>query len=612
MRILALIVAYNPDPDALSRNLSSFSDDVDKVLLWQNSSFIFSHPKVELCGPGSNVGIGPALNYARERALVGGYDYLLTMDQDSSWNDFHAFVSKASDGPDGIYGPFVNQAPEGEFTPSDFLITSGMLLPAHILQRLGPWREDFFVDGLDVDCIMRARELGITPWRVGAGSLSQQFGKRRKAGPFHVYDYSPERLFGIFRNHIIIIRRYGPLARDLRRMFVKRWIFSRPVRILLGEKNRLAKFKAIWKGIRDGFRWHGKRIGLVTWFGTGNYGTTLQAYASAWALRRLGCEPSLIHRFEEPDSFKAVRENFNRKLGIRRFWKYAPDPWPVKTRRIKEFCAEMPQRRIVTKGDLRRLRRDTGLFLCGSDQLWNPQDHFRPFEFLRFADGCPRAAFATSLGVTSVPDCFAAKMREWLSGFGPISLREESGVAAISALSGREDILWAPDPTFLLSADDWKALSADIPLPEQPYILCYLLRQGQEEMLKEAIERTGISKVLSIPAGENPHPGTGEIQKDAGIREFVSLVGRAALVITDSFHGVALSANLSRDMIIFKRFKDDDPSSQNGRLYELAKRLELEGRFWGNEIEAIDWSAVQQRISAIRSHGWDVLKKTVL
>ena len=62
MKILAVIVAFRPEVEALERNLRSFADYVDKVLLWQNSLVVFTHPKVETVGDGTNRGIAPALN----------------------------------------------------------------------------------------------------------------------------------------------------------------------------------------------------------------------------------------------------------------------------------------------------------------------------------------------------------------------------------------------------------------------------------------------------------------------------------------------------------------------------------------------------------------------
>ena len=91
MKILAVVVAYHPEPDLLRRNLDSFADGVDHILLWRNSPVECDHPKVELAGDGTNQGIGTALNAAWTYAVQNGFDWLLTMDQDSCWEDFEAF-----------------------------------------------------------------------------------------------------------------------------------------------------------------------------------------------------------------------------------------------------------------------------------------------------------------------------------------------------------------------------------------------------------------------------------------------------------------------------------------------------------------------------------------
>ena len=612
MRILAVIVAYNPDLEALERCLASFQEHVDKVVIWKNSNFDFDRADVEFAGDGSNCGIGKALNYAWKKADEEGLDALLTMDQDSVWQDFPAFLRKAESAPQGLWGPWVNKEPEADYIASDLLITSGMLVPLRLIERIGGWREDFLVDAVDVDFVLHAKELGIPAWRVGGGWLQQQFGQRRKKGLIHVYDYSPERLYGIFRNHIIVIRRYKGVSGQLRKMFVKRWFVSRPIRILLGEKHAFKKLGAIFRGIRDGKRYHGKRVSVVTWFGTPNYGTNLQAYASVFGLKQAGAEPVLLHRFEDPVSLASVKENFNRKFGIRRFWKYAPDPWPEKTRRIKAFCrANMPSKHIVTPGDLRGLKARTDLFLCGGDQLWNPIDHFRSFELLGFVHDVPKAAFGTSMGVGKIPENLVQPMSAALAGFGPIAMRERAGVEAISSITGRADIRQVADPVFLLSADDWRRVAIKANAGE-PYLLAYVLRPGQESIVNAIARAAGLNRILSVPAGENPRPQVGEVQGDAGLQEFLGLIDSAALVVTDSFHGLALSAILSKDMLVLKRFGDEDPASQNGRLYELASQLGLEDRFYNGFIPATSpWTEVQERIDEMRSTAYDILKETL-
>ncbi len=616
-RILVIVVAYRPREARLAENLARFAPWVDRVLLWRNSPLQQAFPEVELCGDESNRGIAPALNYALDYARREGYDWLLTMDQDSVWEDFLRYRNQVlSCKEDALFGPPVNEPQTEAFQPCPFLITSGMLARTSVLERIGGWRADFYVDALDVDLVLKALSLGIPVYRVGAGLLRQQFGRKRKleAG-FTVYDYPPERLYGIFRNHILTFRAHPEVAGPIRKMFFRRWVLSRIPRILLGEKNRWEKLKAIVRGIRDGLRQHAlPHVALVTWFDTPNYGTTLQAYATLKALQTVGTRPYLLHRFDTPSSPKAVKDNWHRRLGIRRFWKYAPDPWPWKTRRIHRFVREeMPARWVCGPRSLHRLILHTDLFLCGSDQIWNAHDHFRDFELLSFVNGRPKAAFASSIGTADIPLPCQDSMRRRLASFGPISLREAAGVEAIQTLTGRKDILLAGDPTFLLTAAQWQAQGNASCVPGEPYLLTYLLRPGQEETVQEIARAAGLARIVAIPAGENPHPAVGEVVGDCGIREFLSLLGGASLVVTDSFHGVALSANLSRDMLILKRFSDKDPASQNGRLYELCERLGLQDRFYEDTLPApVAWEAVQERIAALRESLWQILRRTVL
>ena len=636
MKVLAVVVAYHPDVEALRSRLARYSDAVDRIFLWKNSPFDFSGENVVTAGDGTNRGIAYALNRAGEYARENGYDYLLTMDQDSEWEDFPAYLKAALEGPVGLYGPRVIPKGDAEaraverlgvdasvrYEPTDFLITSGMLIALPLLEEIGGWREEFSVDAVDVDFVLRAKSLGIPSFRVGAGRLVQQFGGRRKKGGFHIYDYAPERLYGIYRNHILTIRRYGPYAEPLRKMFVRRWIFSRIPRMLLGEKNRWAKWIAIVRGIRNGLRAPTGRsqVALVTWFGTPNYGTNLQAYALARALRREEADPILLRRFEYPFTFRAVRENVHRLLGIRRFWKYGPDPWPEKTAAIRTFVREqLPSRMIVGPLGLRALSRRVRLFLCGSDQLWNVHDHFRPFEFLAFAPDGRKAAFATSTGNGSIPPELKERMRAYLSGFGPISLREQAGVQAVSALNGRNDISCVLDPTFLLTPQAWRAFAASsvsasscaCPDADQPYLFCYLLRPGHEERVAEIARQCGLERIICLPAGENPHPAVGTVIPDAGPREFVALLAGAEWVVTDSFHGFALSANLSRNVCVLKRFSDGDPASQNERMYDLAQRLGLEACLEEGTLPSVDWAAVQERIGVLRAESLQILKETL-
>ena len=336
MRVLAICVVYQPDPELLLRSVASYTDAVDKLLIWQNSPLpdalkvdlltLADGPVVpdqEDCGggailkregleneeskeckagvsmqgglksrengdrgedgregrivfrgDGSNVGIAVALNAAWHEAVDGGYDAVLTMDQDSVWHAFEAFWEAVDSpaAPAGFYAPRTlskhgvedREVPEKDvvaegsdatvFAPFDTAFTSGMLIPVPVIEKIGGWSEDFKVDGIDNEFCLHARSLGIQGYRVPAGWLEHALGnvvfKRLFGLRFRTYNYTPERLFGIYRNNLIAIKKYPSVSRNFRREFYRTWLWRRPLRMLLGERDLKEKFAAIRRGIR--------------------------------------------------------------------------------------------------------------------------------------------------------------------------------------------------------------------------------------------------------------------------------------------------------------------------------------------------------------------------
>jgi len=267
MNILSVIVAYNPEVDLLRKNISAFYPYVQKVLIWRNSPVDekviaegFDPAKIEFCGEGVNKGLPKPLNFAWRKAKEGGFTHLLTMDQDSVWEGFQTYIDKISspDAPYGIYGPsaWEELSFEGSFVPTEMMITSGMLIPVDVLEKVGGWSEDFFLDAVDTDFVYKCRAAGINAYIVSDCFLHQKFGNVQHVKflkwNIGVMNYGPERLYGIFKNHRIIIDRY-PDTRELKKRY-RRMLRRRIPRILIAEKEPIRKVCAILRGVRDGRR----------------------------------------------------------------------------------------------------------------------------------------------------------------------------------------------------------------------------------------------------------------------------------------------------------------------------------------------------------------------
>lgn len=91
MKTLAGIVLFNPDVDRLKENVNAIIQQVDDLILIDNGSgninevkaIHFHDKKYTIIENGNNLGIATALGQIMEYGIQYGYDWVLTLDQDS-------------------------------------------------------------------------------------------------------------------------------------------------------------------------------------------------------------------------------------------------------------------------------------------------------------------------------------------------------------------------------------------------------------------------------------------------------------------------------------------------------------------------------------------------
>lgn len=263
-RILTVVVTFYPEKVLLRKNVSAYVDYVDKVLVWENTPPEESRnyryldcEKLIYYGDGVN-SISHALNYAWRYARDNGYDYLLTMDQDSVWEDFRLFLAKtvySENAPVGIWTPQVIEREQKlEYVETLQPITSGMLIKTELLNNIGGWNELFTIDSVDDEFIIRAHRKGIKAYIIKGAKLNQTFGEPKEkcilGHTIKLRNYPPSRLYNIFRNNIILIRMY-PEADFIKLNFKKSWL-SYIKYILVFENQKAKKLQAIVKGMVAG------------------------------------------------------------------------------------------------------------------------------------------------------------------------------------------------------------------------------------------------------------------------------------------------------------------------------------------------------------------------
>ena len=90
-KVVAGIVTFNPEINCLDNNISSIYNQVDEIYIVDNGSdnweeikkLINNYKKIMIKRLYINQGIAKALNELCSMAIVNGYDWILTLDQDT-------------------------------------------------------------------------------------------------------------------------------------------------------------------------------------------------------------------------------------------------------------------------------------------------------------------------------------------------------------------------------------------------------------------------------------------------------------------------------------------------------------------------------------------------
>jgi rhamnosyltransferase len=272
--VAAVVVTFHPEPD-FAAMLASMLPQVGAIIVVDNGSCPADLPahddpklegRVEIMANGENRGIGAALNQGLRRASQRGFSWALTMDQDSSplpnlvaagRRAFEAHPQPQQLAAIGASVVDVGElsAPAAAYRRMTAVITSGTLQSIPIWERLGGFREDYFIDCIDTEFCLRARAHGLEIIQATEAALSHRIGiptQKWVVGRWMIpTNHSPLRRYYVTRNRISLWRKYARsdgrfVAKDMRQT-VREWIG-----IAFAESDRPAKVRAILAGLRDG------------------------------------------------------------------------------------------------------------------------------------------------------------------------------------------------------------------------------------------------------------------------------------------------------------------------------------------------------------------------
>jgi len=346
-----------------------------------------------------------------------------------------------------------------------------------------------------------------------------------------------------------------------------------------------------------------KTIATITYHRSDNFGSVLQCYALGEKLRQMGYDQYVIdyRRKEVAEKYQVLRKPTNRYLLLTDCYHLLHYGALKKRReRFESFRQNYLRlsRAYCEKNDLMKSPPKADAYIVGSDQVWNTDiSDFDESYLLAFVkQGC-KIAYAAS-GVAALPEEKKAYLKNAITTFDAVSLRENMAAAALE----KDKVVI--DPVLLLTKRDWEKVCIDTGR-QKKYMLCYFaggVSADFEAFTKKKAKELGLERVVLMPEWRNIFRA-GSYAYDAGPREFVSLIRDAALVCTNSFHGTAFSVLLNKPFLVGQHvpFSDDRIATILGHLGMEAREIDPANPMLPENLLDFDFTCANEALETLRN-----------
>lgn len=368
---------------------------------------------------------------------------------------------------------------------------------------------------------------------------------------------------------------------------------------------------------------------MTFWESSDNYGQQLQAWALQQFLRNEGHSPYLI-RFKRwhPTISSSVKDYLRYQAKF--FVNFLIDIINVLSGKGRKFDSFRKNNIVSSKeiyNDYSHLCANpptADAYITGSDQVWNyemREEELKAF-YLQFGnEKTKKLSYAPSIGYTTLSDKVKPLMKEYLSSFDAISVRELKSVELIADLGyTAKHVL---DPTLLLKRSDYESLISSSKRG-QKYVFIYSLNYySQQDLPLDSIvnysKRNGYNVLVTKSRGViKPTDFYHDVEYDyPTIGEWLANIDNAEIVVTASFHGIVFA------ILFHKRFLFTPLqgwlAQSNIRALGLITQLGLESLVWDGKkgIEeymniVIDWDSVDEKLDKSRKASSSFLQENLV
>ena len=365
-----------------------------------------------------------------------------------------------------------------------------------------------------------------------------------------------------------------------------------------------------------------RHVALLTVHNSGNYGSVLQSLATQKLIEGAGARCTVVDfrrervRGDESRYFSR-NPHSHAPLASQMYSMMRRRGAREKTSVFRDFLAR--RARISDEHynyfeDLYRLGvQGYDAYCVGSDRVWDIEGGRggQPFYLSFLPDDARRFSFSSFIGMRALPQDEERRVREGLSRFDGLSVREARTQEYLMSLGLEAER--HVDPTLAIPSQYWRRISS-APLVSGPYIAVYQLHRNP--LLVNAASR--MAKITGLPRVRIDYwrtmrmPGAKAFVTPS-VEEFLGLVKNASFVVTDSYHGIAFSH------IFETQFAAVPPPHCSIRLLAILNRLGTDHNLI-RAVEQVDaialrWGALtfnHERLDRERQRASDYIRSQVL
>jgi rhamnosyltransferase len=276
-----VIVTFFPNTD-FEKNIELIHQQIQNIVIVDNSAEQNVHKRLEVIAKtynttliknDKNLGIAEALNQGVEHVQLTSAEWLFCFDQDSQIRpDYFDIMCRSASSQTSRFFllgcnyidarsnrpriPLCKLSDRFELVERKTVITSGMLIPMPLIDSIGVFRADYFIDSVDHEYCLRARKYKYPVLMTREVGMSHLIGVNEPGSNRFtslVPRHNSTRKYYMTRNALLTVKEYWPTEKMWGlKQFVR--IIVETCAVILFEGDKRKKLGAMRKGLCDALK----------------------------------------------------------------------------------------------------------------------------------------------------------------------------------------------------------------------------------------------------------------------------------------------------------------------------------------------------------------------